>query len=45
MLSGGAGELREAGADVAEIRARSGEELPRLRERALAVFARWAAVA
>ncbi|MFL5378526.1 MAG: hypothetical protein ACJ787_11455, partial [Myxococcales bacterium] len=45
MLSGGADELREAGADAAEIRARSGEELPPLRERALAVFARWAAVA
>ncbi|MFL5413751.1 MAG: type 1 glutamine amidotransferase [Myxococcales bacterium] len=45
MLSGGADELREAGADVAEIRARSRGELPPLRERALAVFARWAAVA
>ena len=42
MLSGGAGELREAGVDAGRIRTRAREELPRLRERALAVFGRWA---
>jgi len=42
MLSGGAGELREAGADAGRIRTRAREELPQLRERALAVFGRWA---
>jgi len=42
MLSGGAGELSEAGVDPARIRTRAREELPRLRERALAVFRRWA---
>jgi len=42
MLSGGAAELREAGVDAGRIRARAREELPRLRERALAVFRRWA---
>jgi GMP synthase (glutamine-hydrolysing) len=42
MLSGGDAELREAGADAGRIRARAGEELSQLRERALAVFRRWA---
>jgi GMP synthase (glutamine-hydrolysing) len=42
MLSGGAAELREAGADPGRIRERAGEELSQLRERALAVFRRWA---
>jgi len=41
MLSGGDAELREAGVDSARIRTRAREELPRLRERALAVFRRW----
>ena len=41
MLSGGAAELREAGVDTDRIRTRAREELPRLRERALAVFRRW----
>ncbi|TMA18534.1 MAG: glutamine amidotransferase [Deltaproteobacteria bacterium] len=44
MLSGGAAELREVGADTARIRSRAREELPQLRERALAVFRRWAAL-
>jgi GMP synthase (glutamine-hydrolysing) len=42
MLSGGGAELREAGADAGRIRLRAREELSQLRERALAVFARWA---
>jgi GMP synthase (glutamine-hydrolysing) len=42
MLSTGAAELGEAGADDARIRAGAGEELPQLRRRALAVFGRWA---
>jgi GMP synthase (glutamine-hydrolysing) len=41
MLSGGAAELREAGADAGQIRTRAREEVPQLRERALAVFRRW----
>jgi hypothetical protein len=45
MLSGGGDELAGAGVDVSRIRARARDELPSLRERALAVFARWAAVA
>jgi GMP synthase (glutamine-hydrolysing) len=45
MLAAGGEELREAGADAAAIRARAREELSSLRERALAVFARWTAVA
>ena len=42
MLAGGSADLREAGADAGRIRARARDELPRLRERALAVFSRWA---
>ena len=44
MLASGAEELRDAGADAARIQARAAAELPRLRELALQVFARWAAL-
>jgi len=44
MLDSGAEELRGAGADTARIRERAPAELPRLRELALQVFARWAAL-
>ena len=44
MLSSGGEELRDAGADPARIRERAAAELPRLRELALQVFARWAAL-
>jgi GMP synthase (glutamine-hydrolysing) len=44
MLASGESELREAGAGAARIRERAEEELPRLRELALQVFARWAAL-
>src|SRR5882672_10222144 len=43
MLSGEA-ELLEAGVDPARLRAEAERELPRLREMARAVFARWAAL-
>ena len=43
MLSGGEPELREEGIDRARIRDRAREELPGLREQALAVFTRWKA--
>ena len=43
MLSGGEPELREEGIDAARIRDRARAELSGLRERALAVFARWKA--
>jgi GMP synthase (glutamine-hydrolysing) len=44
MLAQGDADLREAGADASRIRARAQDELPQLRERALAVFSRWAAM-
>jgi GMP synthase-like glutamine amidotransferase len=44
MLSSGEAELRDAGADPARIRSRAASELPKLRELALAVFGRWAAL-
>ncbi len=44
MLASGESELREAGADAARIRERAEEELARLRELALRIFARWAAL-
>ena len=43
MMSGEA-ELLEAGVDPAHLRAEGERELPRLREIARAVFARWAAL-
>ncbi|HYR20086.1 MAG TPA: type 1 glutamine amidotransferase [Myxococcales bacterium] len=44
MLTSGAEELRDTGADAARILARAAAELPRLRALALQVFARWAAL-
>jgi GMP synthase (glutamine-hydrolysing) len=44
MLTCGAEELRDTGADASRIRARAAAELPRLRELAVQVFARWAAL-
>jgi GMP synthase (glutamine-hydrolysing) len=44
MLSGGAAELSEAGVDPSAIRARAAAELLPLRNLALDVFARWAAL-
>jgi GMP synthase (glutamine-hydrolysing) len=44
MLTSGAEELRDTGADASRIRARAAAELPRLRELAVQVFARWAAL-
>jgi GMP synthase (glutamine-hydrolysing) len=42
MLESGESDLRDAGADAAEIRARAARELPALRDLALSVFGRWA---
>ncbi|MFL5311269.1 MAG: type 1 glutamine amidotransferase [Myxococcales bacterium] len=44
MLDSGADDLRDAGADAAAIRASAADELPRLRESALRIFGRWAAL-
>jgi GMP synthase (glutamine-hydrolysing) len=44
MLESGADELREVGADAAHIRAAATQHLAPLRELALRVFARWAAL-
>lgn len=44
MLQSGADELREIGADAADIRTDADAELPRLRELARTVFGRWAAL-
>jgi GMP synthase (glutamine-hydrolysing) len=44
MLDSGAEDLRDARADAAAIRARAAAELPRLRELALRIFGRWAAL-
>jgi GMP synthase-like glutamine amidotransferase len=44
MLDSGEADLRDAGADANEIRARAAKELPALRDVGLAVFARWAAL-
>jgi GMP synthase-like glutamine amidotransferase len=42
MLDSGEEELRDAAVDAAAIRATAATELPRLRERALRMFGRWA---
>jgi GMP synthase (glutamine-hydrolysing) len=42
MLDTGEADLRDAGADAAQIRARAAKELPALRDLALSVFGRWA---
>src|SRR5205085_1063023 len=44
MLAQGDADLRDAGTDAGRIRARARDELPQLRERALAVFYRWVAM-
>jgi GMP synthase-like glutamine amidotransferase len=44
MLGFGEEDLRDAGADAAQIRARGASELRKLRELALSVFGRWAAL-
>src|SRR5207248_671000 len=44
MLASGEAELREAGADAAQIRDRARDELPKLVQLAETVFGRWAAL-